>query len=48
MKENKYKLLSYMAILGIICITSFLVAKYIVRAKINSNDIPIDTSTRLE
>lgn len=46
--DNKGKMLSYMAILGIICIVSFLVAKYIVRMNVNTNDIPIDTSTRLE
>lgn len=48
MKNNEGKMLSYMAILGIICITSFLIAKFIVRMNINSNEIPIDTSTRLE
>lgn len=46
--DNKGKMLSYMAILGIICIVSFLIAKYIVRMNINTNDVPIDTSTRLE
>lgn len=46
--DNKGRMLSYMAILGIICIVSFLIAKYIVRMNININEVPIDTSTRLE
>ena len=48
MKNNKWKMVSYIAILGIICITSFLLAKYIIRMNVNTNEIPIDTSTRLE
>ncbi len=48
MENDKVKLAISMAILGIICVTSFLVAKYIVRMNINDNEIPIDTSTKLE
>ena len=39
--------MSYMAILMIICILSFLIAEYIVRSNIGNNEIPIDTSTRV-
>jgi len=41
------KMIAYFGILAIICILSFLVAKYIVRDAINGEDTPIDTSERL-
>lgn len=44
---SKYKLVSYVALLLLICVCSFLVAKYIVRAGIDNEQIPVDTSTRL-
>jgi len=47
MKLSKEKLISYISILLIICICSFLIAKYIVRMNIDRNDIPIDTSVRM-
>ena len=47
MEISKWKLVSYIAILLIICIVSFLFAKYVVRSGINKEDIPIDTSVRL-
>ena len=48
MENDKIKNVISMAILGIICVTSFLIAKYIVRMNIRSNEIPVDTSIRLE
>lgn len=48
MKKINWKDVSYVSILIIICIASFLTAKYIVRKDINTGDIPIDTSTRLD
>ena len=47
MDISKEKLISYTALLLILCIFAFLVAKYIVRSRINNNEIPIDTSTRI-
>ena len=47
MEISIWKKASYVAILGIICICSFLIAKYILRMNIRENEIPIDTSTRL-
>lgn len=41
------KKIAYFGILAIICILSFLVAKYIVRSNIEGEDTPIDTSERL-
>lgn len=41
------KMIGYFGILSIICILSFLVAKYIVRSDIDGENIPIDTSERL-
>jgi len=41
------KMISYFGILAIICVLSFLVAKYIVRSDIDGENIPIDTSERL-
>ena len=48
MKNDNGKMISYYAILLTICVISFLVAKYIVRSDIRNDEIPIDTSTRLE
>ena len=47
MKQGNGKLISYICILLIICICTFLVAKYIVRDDIGGEEIPIDTSTRM-
>lgn len=41
------KTVAYFGILAIICILSFLIAKYIVRSNIEGEDTPIDTSERL-
>ena len=48
MKTSNWKTVSYIAILGIICVCSFMIAKFILRMNIRSDEIPIDTSTRLE
>lgn len=48
MEMSKGKLISYIAILGIICVCAFLTAKFIVRKDIDSNEVPIDTSTQLD
>lgn len=48
MGTSKWKMVSYIAILMIICVCSFLFAKYMVRNKINGEDVPIDTSTRIQ
>ncbi len=42
-----WKLISYYGILALICVMSFLVAKYIVRSRIDGEKSPIDTSERL-
>ena len=47
MEMSKGKMVSYYSILLIICICTFLTAKYIVRSKIDQRQIPIDTSTRI-
>ena len=47
MNISKEKIISYAAILMIICICAFLVAKFMVRARIDNNEIPVDTSTRM-
>jgi len=44
---SKWKMVSYVSILMLICIISFLIAKYIVRSDIWGEEIPIDTSTRI-
>lgn len=41
------KTIGYFGILAIICILSFLVAKYVVRSEIDGEKSPIDTSERL-
>ena len=48
MENNKWQWVISFGVLGIICVTSFLTAKYIVRMNIKPSEIPIDTSTRLE
>lgn len=45
--DSIWKMMSYFGILAIICILSFLVAKYIVRSDIEGEKSPIDTSERL-
>lgn len=47
MNVSRWKMVSYMAILMIICVVTFLVAKYIIRSNIQGEEIPIDTSTRI-
>lgn len=44
---HRGKIISYVAILMIICICAFLVAKFIVRGNIDGEEVPIDTSTRM-
>ena len=44
---SKGKMVGYFGILAIICVLTFLVAKYIVRSAIDGESIPIDTSERL-
>ena len=41
------KMIGYFGILAIICISAFLIAKYIVRSNINWEPTPIDTSEKL-
>ena len=48
MEISKWKMVSYISILLIICICSFLVAKFLVRSGIHNGDIPVDTSVRLD
>ena len=45
---SKGKLVSYIAILFIICIITFLGAKYVIRKDIGTGKSPVDTSTRLD
>ena len=45
--ESIGKMIAYFGLLAIICIMAFLVAKYIVRDKIDGEKTPIDTSERL-
>lgn len=45
---SKWKLTIYICILVIVCIVTFLIAKYIVRSNISNNEIPVDTSERLK
>ena len=47
MKISVERTISYISILMIICICAFLTAKYIVRSRIDTNEIPIDTSVRM-
>ena len=46
-KASIGKLVGYFGILAIICVVSFLIAKYIVRNNIDWEETPIDTSERL-
>ena len=41
------KTIGYFGILAIICILSFLIAKYIIRDNIGDEKSPVDTSERL-
>jgi len=41
------KTIAYFGILAIICVMTFLIAKYIVRSNIEGEESPIDTSERL-
>ena len=41
------KKIAYFGVLSIICILSFLVAKYVIRSDIDNEEIPVDTSERL-
>lgn len=45
--DGKWKYVSYISIMFIICICVFLVAKYIVRSNIDDNEIPIDISEKM-
>ena len=45
--DNIWKMVVQYGILALICVMSFLVAKYIVRSRIDNEKIPIDTSERL-
>ena len=45
--QSIWKLIGYFGILAIICVISFLIAKYIVRNDIDGEELPIDTSERL-
>lgn len=42
-----WKYIFYFGLLAMLCVLSFLVAKYIVRSNIEGEEIPIDTSERL-
>ena len=46
-KDDIIKIITYSAFLGVICIVSFLAAKYVIRSGIKKNEIPVDTSVRL-
>ena len=41
------KTIGYFGILAIICILSFLIAKYIIRDNIGDEKSPVDTSERI-
>ena len=47
MDISREKMISYISILIIICICTFLIAKYVVRSNIDNDEVPIDTSTRI-
>ncbi len=47
-RNNKWRTLGYVGILMIICVCSFLLAKYIVRSSIAGEEAPKDTSTRIQ
>ena len=47
-KTSIGKIVAYFGILAIICVVSFLTAKYIVRSSIKNDEMPIDTSVRLK
>ena len=48
MEISKGRMVAYISLLLILCIVSFLFAKYVVRLGIKKNEIPIDTSVRLK
>ena len=45
--DDRWKMVVQYGILALICVMSFLVAKYIVRSEIDEEKSPIDTSERL-
>ena len=45
--DDRWKMGVQYGILALICVMSFLVAKYIVRSEIDGEKSPIDTSERL-
>lgn len=45
--DDRWKMVVQYGILALICVMSFLVAKYIVRSEIDGEKSPIDTSERL-
>ena len=45
--DDRWKMVVHFGILALICVISFLVAKYIVRSEIDGEKSPIDTSERL-
>lgn len=45
--NDKWKVVVQYGILALICVMSFLIAKYIVRSEIDGEKSPIDTSERL-
>ena len=45
--QSIWKLIGYFGILILICVISFLIAKYVVRSGIDEGEIPIDTSERI-
>ncbi len=47
MRGDPYRMVSYVAILMLICVISCLVAKYIVKSGIDDGEVPVDTSTRI-
>ena len=46
-KMSTGKTVAYFGILAIICILTFLIAKYVIRSNIGGEQSPIDTSERL-
>ena len=45
--QSMWKLIGYFGILALICVISFLIAKYVVRNDIGEDEMPINTSERL-
>lgn len=44
---SKARIVAYLSLLSLICIFSFLVAKFIIQENIDRKEIPVDTSTRI-